>query len=147
MTTPAGEDRLLDEVEAALQKASPGPWKRVRATAVLVGDGGGIPQTEENAELIAHAPDWLARLCARVRHLEAERDAMQRRAESAESDWQQSEAASQRLTEALQEIVASEECEIAVMGKDCLSEHLVAPCPHCRAKEALGAGAPPEDAR
>lgn len=83
MTTPAGEDRLLDEVEAAL-----------KATAY------------PGVEMGARAPDWLARLCARVRHLERHIELLEHerygdalvRAQTAQA---KAEAASQRLTEAL----------------------------------------------
>ena len=155
MTDTLGEDRLLDlgEIERAVKAATPGPWKRVRATAVLVGDGGGIPQTKENAELIAHAPDWLARLCDRVRHLEAEVEhehsnatAILRKYEEAIADADRAELASQRLTEALRVIAeynvganhgAIDEWTESAAFHDCKK----------LAQVTLGAGAPPEDAR
>ena len=149
-------DALLDQIEAALQQATPGPWKRVRATAVLVGDGGGIPQTEGNAELIANAPAWLARLCARVRHLEAENAALhesnsRREIEittyrrpsgfvKLEERAARAEAASQRLTEAATKI-------LQMLDAKSPSEHLVPNGVEFIRKtlrEVLGAGAPPE---
>lgn len=129
--TTSSEDRLLGEVaeiEAALHAATPGPWKRVRATAVLVGDGGGIPQTKENAELIAHAPDWLARLCARVRHLEAV-------VEAYGVSVSQAGAECQRLTEALRELVECSTTNPSAARIEAAVKY---------AETLVGAGAPPE---
>lgn len=77
MPDGSGEDRLLDEVAEKLKKVSRGPWRAHPGGEVLGPEGHSIaecwgPECGEDAELIAAAPAWLARLCARVRQLEAE---------------------------------------------------------------------------
>lgn len=91
-------DAFLEEVRAALKKATPGPWgtekyepQRVQQTASEVSIGycgtGMVasstgsyninrPEAVANAALIAGAPVWLAQLCDRVEALRAERDAL-----------------------------------------------------------------------
>lgn len=146
VTTPAGEDRLLDEVESAIRAC------QEEGRVTILGHDVVGPMREQ---FIANAPDWLARLCARVRHLEAELDETAKyatsRREEAETERaryahyvlkaEATELASQRLTEALAkqcrahaEVCPSHEnCAVLQESRKLLAE--------------LGAGAPPEDAR
>lgn len=86
MTTnePMTQERL-DEIEAALNDATPGPWSAETRGHLIthVNDADGIPigicqectndATYEapNAELIAHAPEYIAYLLAEVERLRA----------------------------------------------------------------------------
>lgn len=179
MTTPAGEDRLLDlgEIERALQAATPGPWRteafRPQQVETEVGLGiaycgnnvlasvAGYFETGErgakaNAALIAAAPDWLAQLCARVRHLEAQVEhehanatAILRKYERAIADADRAELASQRLTEA---ITTARKFALSAVGN--LAEQNWEMCETelgaiiaALSISSVGAGAPPEDAR
>lgn len=159
MADTLGEDRLLDEVERAVAKFGFTDAKNLDSdddelgrTRIYNRDGWFTIPTSERY-FVAAAPDWLARLCARVRHLEAEVEhehsnatAILRKYEEAIADADRAEAASQRLTEALRMIAeynvganhgAVDEWTEAAAFHDCKK----------LAQATLRAGAPPEDAR
>ena len=87
-------DRVnIDEIKAALAKATPGPWhdgvdrgqELVIADVfgdadeavcdVIVGEGADAGRVDANAALIARAPEWLASLVAEVERLRREETA------------------------------------------------------------------------
>lgn len=109
-------------------------------------------EAEDNGEELWHCAAWgdfhrkdLRELVQRVRTAEAEQVRLSvtltQRARDAEAE-------TGRLREALEHIVANEQCEVAKTGvspiKTCLDHHIVVPCPYCIAKQALGASRPGE---
>jgi hypothetical protein len=78
-------DEELNEIEARANLASDGPWAQhpIHRKAVHMPGEGWIPDTNADAEFIAHARTDVPRLVARVRELEA---ALRRAATTAPKD-------------------------------------------------------------